>query len=240
MAARLKEQLSKPPYKNNVEIFGAPDELTLFGFYTKTPEGHFEEYRAYCTELIPHVKSLFPNSVIIDLHATPASRMLIPVPGQNPKTNLSRIGKWRAAENELGNFSFKGQLELRQTNLEGVYLVEMPAAYRPAGQGFRSLAPKDAFHQEHFIHVADLKKSKRSNYLQPEVVSKLAHLINQRVKTDLHIYRAPRRESHRKRVFRPWNQLREDILAGRAKLPPREQAQKERIARKLAKSRRVR
>ena len=187
MARKLKVKLEKKGHE--VRIEKVPFKSTLYGFDQKT----VQDFLSLTKKVRKQVASKFPDHFIIDLHTTPDKILEAP----------RRISKWRMQTLGVGLEEPKKRPLLEKQGTR-IYFLEMPAAYRDASPGLKSIEKKRATlafwrHKIYYLKQADLKASKAANYLSPLAVRKFAHVIDTAVNTDLGIYRKPRRPPFKKK-----------------------------------------
>ncbi|MDO8625159.1 MAG: hypothetical protein Q7R47_03680 [Candidatus Diapherotrites archaeon] len=124
-----------------------------------------------------------PQATVIELH-TSLDHNIFGNAGHHRKTR-----QWQAIHNPQIDLQPIGQIQL-MTAGPNWFVLETPARY------VADLS----------THKAVLAGSKRANYLAPNVIRKIGHLINTVVNTEQGAYRTPKREPHKYRI--PWHPYR--------------------------------
>lgn len=247
LAFRLQQRLASKAYSNDVVIFKIPYAWTMNAILSRLGTHHYKdtEYNDVRNTyaVAQKVKEMFPGSIIIDLHCAPDEMQLKPSYTQKKGINLKKIKNWQITDPIQGH---RAQLEIfKGYGGSGHYTIEIPARYRPMKQ---KLFPDVSDDDIYLAREADFEASKAFNYLNPEVIGKVAHLVDTTVNTDLGVYRKPRNYPHRYRREggkQRWGSIqrrkgeKESFIAGHVPSPPAEIVRKARLDRKLERARRI-
>ncbi|VVB99304.1 Uncharacterised protein [uncultured archaeon] len=193
-----------------------PTAYSLFGHVARN--GAETNYlRGTHNPYVTKLAKIFDGWTLIDLHTTPGEMLIRNSPnlvGKNPaKTRHWRVGEFAGSH---GPIFFAAYTLSTGT----VFVLELPAKYKLANRNqYKLKFPRDPtqsidrmwqsfsgktspreveeFQGDYYFTIADFKATKAANCLGPEIISKIGHYIDTKVKTRLGAYHLPRRPSHK-------------------------------------------
>ncbi len=215
LARLLKIELEKRKF--NVEIVKAPLMNTRHGN---------KNYPSSYWQWTEQLTKRFFGDVIIELHTTLDSHLIKPYKSRKywrrPELLFRRPKNWSATFDQESDGLLKTSGEISIENFDNetpdrhaptkIFILEVPAKYKPMPTPWKKRF--DKWHAEarygypseterYFVRQADLKGTKRANYLSPAVIGKVVHLIDEVVKITAGIYRYPRQPPNRSRKQYP-------------------------------------